>query len=87
MRRIVIWAKNKKEFAELVAAPAIERPLNQYWMRFVPPQMVAIGEDIALILDKTDLLIRREREEVTRPVRLTYVYKSERKIKFFLMNG
>lgn len=87
MRRIVIHAKNKTEYRELATAPVIERPMNQYWMRFIPPRLVVIGEDVAMILEQTDLVIRREGEEITRPVRQTYVYRKERKIKFYLMNG
>lgn len=87
MRRIVVHAKTKAEYAGLAGAPSIERPLNRYWMRFVPPRMVAIGEDIAVILEQTDIVVRWERLETTRPVRITYVYRKEKKIVFFLMNS
>lgn len=86
MRLIPIHAKTKGEYAKLASAPLIERPLNRYWMRWVPRRMVAIGEDVAVILDQTDIVIRWERLETTRTVRITYVHRDEKKIVFYLMN-
>ena len=87
MRQVTMVARTKAEYEELVAAPMIERPINQHWGRYIPPQMVAIGEDIAVIPEETDIVIRREQHRAVRQVRITYVYRDERVIRFYMKSN
>lgn len=84
MRQVTIVARTKAEYEGLLTVPVIEKPVNQHWARYVPPQLVVIGDNMAVIPELMEVVIRREGHYAVRPVRVAYFIKDERKIQFYL---
>lgn len=79
--------RTKREYGASLMTSLIEKPFNQHWNRFLPPQLVQIGDTKAVALEPVTLRLTYEDYKMGRNVRLMEVDIEEKKISFFMQNG